>query len=80
MSINFRCHGGGKRAAAGSGSGSRGRAKTTENPFKEVKIIKVTEKDQSLFEGAFVHSVKYCCTEHVDSLPELKEHSSEKAG
>ena len=48
--------GGGKRAAVGSGSGSRGRAKTSlENPLKEVKIIRVTEQDKSLFEHAFVN-------------------------
>ena len=69
--------GGGKRAAAGSGSGSRGRSRTSlENPFKEVKTIKVTDQDQSLFENAFVNSVKYCSTDHIDSLYELNQCSS----
>ena len=70
--------GGGKRAAVGSGSGSRGRSKTSlENPFKEVKMITVTDQDQSLFERAFINSVKYCSTDRIDSLYELSQCSSE---
>ncbi|MFM7979783.1 MAG: hypothetical protein ACKPKO_10745, partial [Candidatus Fonsibacter sp.] len=74
VSINFRSFGGGKRPSVGSGGCQRGRTKTvTENPFKEVHTIKVTEKDQSLFEIAFINSVKYCSANYIDSLQELKE-------
>ena len=68
--------GGGKRAGGGS-TGPRGRGKTTENPFKEVKIIKVDQNDQTLYEGAFINSVRYCSVDHIDSLQEMKETSSE---
>ena len=68
--------GGGKRAGGGS-TGPRGRGKTTENPFKEVKIIKVDQMHQPLFECAFINSVRYCSAEYIDSLQELKETSSE---